>query len=145
MQRNIKREYRRQRAQGWTAPEALRRARTDVRFQHAEDAGLVRLRCEGDDMNPVDMFDAPEGVIERESKRAERDGVWWWCGEYRTHPDSNDWEIADSIGGFIGDDFDGSGYDDDVKSITLGALVAALRSECPHRRRVADYLPIGAH
>lgn len=78
-------------------------------------------------------------VHKAERERANNDGVYGIVGEYCPtgdecddiwHSESRDghrtcgceWEHADSVWGFIGDDWKSSGYDIDVMSATLAAL-----------------------
>lgn len=58
--------------------------------------------------------------------RIERDGVWILCGEYWN---DNEWEMADCCGGFIGDDWENSGYDSDTMDATIQAYQNHLETK----------------
>lgn len=87
--------------------------------------GPLRLRLEPEhecyDDSYIDTWtDVSEE--EREGYRAdlweriERDGVWILLGEFW---DGREWIVAASCGGFIGDDWDRSGYDSDIMYETI--------------------------
>lgn len=121
------REYRKQR-QYYHAELALRAARVELAWREAEARGLVRLQAEPEidcyDDSYIDTWDMSEGRKERAKKevadRIDRDGHWILLSQFLT--DSGEWETADSVGGFIGEDYKNSGYDVDLK---LAALTAA--------------------
>lgn len=136
-------------------PSAARWARESVatlrRWEHAEDAGLVRFRTLPDegpydagDTYDVDMHKdtVPGGeraiVAQRkaEESRLERDGLWGIACDYRVSP-SMPWTPGDSVWGFVGDDWQDSGYDVDVRAETLASLVDALKSRCPVCRKAS--------
>lgn len=124
------------------------RATTQIAFEAAEAAGLVRLRVEPDvfctleglegDMFTPDVWPHVSDRTRGEARAAFRDkvnreGVWHVAGEYF---DGETWQFADSCGGFVGDDWQGSGYDTDIQRATLDALAAVTRCPCcnrPHR------------
>lgn len=105
-------------------------------WEGAKSKGLVRLRVEpsvnawssddlfGDTFNP-DVVDIDPAELKRQEKaaidRANREGVNGIIGEYKCTC-CGQWVQADSVWGFVGDDWKGSGYDLDVMSITLGEL-----------------------
>ena len=144
MHRLIRSEYRRLRGLGFRPPIALDYARTARAWRAAERAGLVELIDAPDDsgyrwddlvgdlFNPRANPDIPAAKLEREQReyreRVDRLGVTRIEGRYRLDPDSDKWELADLVGGFIGDDWRDSGYDADVRAETLSALRAALRA-----------------
>lgn len=83
--------------------------------------------------------------------RIEQEGVWGIVGEYRLsvpdagerftvycgacdrgEPCADHWpESADSCWGFVGTDYESSGYDLDIMGATIDALREALRDRCP--------------
>jgi hypothetical protein len=143
MRPTIKREYEKYRAKGWRAAEAMRHARLYYAFWRRE-AGehdkpdtthCVRLRAVphdasdfddlcGDCFNPEVNRDIPRERIERERAeflaRCNREGVWGLVAEYFDEVD-REWKHADSCFGFLGDDLEGNGYDDDLKKSALDA------------------------
>ncbi len=130
-------------------------AETLTRFEHAEDAGLVKIESQHDD-DPFswelyfdcDVFDPechpghPGGAraILAEKKRAEKTiedyGLMEVQTFYRTRPDG-DWVLADSIGGIEGnaDPRDANGCGPDLMRTALDALADALRSRCKECRQ----------
>lgn len=122
---NRKQEYERLRRLGWTAINAWRTAGANTRFAELEARGLVRVVCEPDECLTIDDLFG-EGGTERELKafeaRCERDGVWHYATEYLDPIDG--WTHADSCGGFVGDDWQDSGYDADMKEAAIEALNA---------------------
>jgi hypothetical protein len=147
--------YRKARAEYWLHPQhycshnlalhQLRQAkyRTDIetRWQEADD--LVRLDVQPDDFADLDnlfgdTFDAasnpdiPPARLEREKQneidRINQDGVWGIVGQYKC-PKCGQWCNADSVWGFIGDDWQDTGYELDVMNATLACLEA---TRCAH-------------
>lgn len=95
------------------------------RFKGAYTLGLVRLikvtdNCYnfedlcGDMYNPAVNPDIPAEQLAREKRnfkaRVNRVGVWDIHLECRETPIS-DWQVVDAMGGCVGDDWIGSGYD----------------------------------
>ena len=60
--------------------------------------------------------------------RIERDGVWDLMYRFRTHP-SRAWESHCACGGIVGDDWKGSGYDDDAKIECMWLLNESFQEE----------------
>jgi hypothetical protein len=110
--------------------------------RHIDDApgtsldcpGAVRLRLVPDDCMSFDDLagdtytaelhpEIPRSVMDRERQayidKINAEGVWGVVGEYWN---GLEWEHADSCFGFVGDDWRGSGYDQDIMSATLSAL-----------------------
>jgi len=114
----LQREYRRLRKQGWDATRALDYARTAEEWD-ALEYGEVQLLIEPDDRYPDDL-------CADDAERANNDGVWGIMGQYRD-PATDKWTTADSVWGFIGDDWRDSGYDYDVKRATLDAWTRAYK------------------
>jgi len=131
----VKTEYYRLRAAGYHAGHALSAARTNARWQALESAGLVEWRVIPDEMADLSWLDQPEFSRQRQSEidRANRLGCWGIAGHYRTEPGGK-WLVGDSVWGFIGDDWQNSGYDPDIKAETISRLVDDLRARCPRCR-----------
>jgi hypothetical protein len=68
-------------------------------------------------------------VRDGEYERARKDGVWGIESQYNLG-DGRGWVSADSVWGFIGDDYKGSGYDDDIRSAAISALRERIRMRC---------------
>jgi hypothetical protein len=133
--------YKQYRRNGYTAENALREARVRVKWAELED-DKVRLQilpdemCDidnlkGDTFNPKANPDVPVSRLEREERefegRVNSDGVWGIMGEYKC-PCCGQWITADSVWGFVGDDWKNSGYDSDVMYSTMIELgVAEVR------------------
>jgi len=91
--------------------------------------------CDMDDLKG-DWFDPDVNAninpnrLEREERefeeRVNREGVWGFRAEYWN---GNEWIETDSIFGFVGDDFIGSNYDDDLIESALDGLSDCLASE----------------
>jgi len=122
MNESIKREYLRLRQQGWTASLAWRAAKVNVRWRELDDE-LVRVRAVVDECMTLEDLagdNASKKELEELQARCERDGVWDYCTEYLDPVDG--WTFADQCGGFVGDDWEDSGYDVDMKQAALDAL-----------------------
>lgn len=142
MNTQIVQEYRKLRKPAWyktschqlRASTALEMARYKINVQTAWDtANNVRLRIEPDydadlddllgetydhkanpDINPAKL----DRERQEEIDRINRLGVYGIIGEYRC-PRCHQWKVADSVWGFVGDDWKESGYDLDVMHETL--------------------------
>lgn len=84
----------------------------------------------GDCFNP-DLNDSinPNRLAREErefEERVNRDGVWGFRAEYWN---GAEWIETNSIWGFVGDDFIGSNYDDDLMESALDALSVCLANE----------------
>lgn len=93
-------------------------------FDMMSDHGFVRLSEDPDDLGLEDLFgdcydpevnsDINPNVLEKQRKAAERrleiEGLWYVESVYRDAA-GDGWHDADGIGGFIGNDFYGSGYE----------------------------------
>lgn len=88
----------------------------------------VRIRFEPDELADLSYLDQDEfsDIRDDEYDRANRDGCWGAIAEYWNEVGA-EWMHADSIWGFIGDDFEGSGYDDDLKRAALEARFQSVR------------------
>jgi DNA-binding Lrp family transcriptional regulator len=113
-----KREYKRLRAKGWTADQALRAAKVLERFRELEAEGLVRFSAH-EDPEPYEHGDV--GDEQETNERIEALGVWGIVSE-RYCAVCEHWTPVDSVWGFIGDDWKDSGYDTDVKLAAIDAI-----------------------
>jgi len=104
-------------------------------WRDLEAAGKVKMDVVPDDDIDLDnilgdVFDPetnpevkPSVLAEQrqaEIDRINRDGVWGIVGYYRS-PTTHEWMQADSTWGFIGSDWNGSGYDVDVMEAAINA------------------------
>lgn len=143
--KELLRLYQRERAKGFQAKWALSNARTRLEWDKHEVAeyssgepidpkrGDVRLRVvpdetcsledlEGDSFNPKANPNIPASRLQRDREdfiaKVNRDAVWGIIGECF---DGEAWQHADSCFGFVGNDWQGSGYDTDIMRATLDA------------------------
>ena len=76
----------------------------------------------GDTFNSDVNTDIKPEILERERQheidRISNDGVWCLVAEYW---DGEEWQCADSVGGFIGNDFSTSGYEPDLMRSAINA------------------------
>ena len=122
-------EYRRLRALGFQAWTALHSARTNVAFEDKEDDGLVRMRIVSDDSPDLSFLDQEcfSDIRRQQLNRANDDGCWGIVSEVKC-PCCGEWTEADSVWGFIADDWKDSGYDSDVKADALAKLAESKRA-----------------
>jgi hypothetical protein len=129
----MSREYWRLRALGWRAQYAFHAARVNVRFEEAERRGLVRFIRQGDDTMTLEDL-AGEGMSERQmldfAYRVDTEGAWYVGTEFQI---GGRWAPADSVGGFVGDDWKDSGYDVDMREAALERLAEATTGRCKGR------------
>lgn len=107
-----------------------------TRWDDAEDKGLVRLTVHpdyhsdiedlaGDTYNPIANPDIQPHILARQYRefvnRVNQEGVWGIQSEHKC-PDCGQWVTDDSVWGFVGDDWEGSGYDLDLKAAALAAI-----------------------
>ena len=124
--------YRQAIAAGWTAERATEWAGAMHALEERED---VRLRTEpdtcwdyedlaGDTYNPEVNDDIPAERLAREERefrnRIDREGVYGLVAE-RKCPACGQWETVDSVWGFVGDDWEMSGYDEDLALAAMAA------------------------
>ena len=78
-------------------------------WEQAEEAGLVRLRCEPEEEDYFGVYGEPDDPEEKAElvRLLEVHGVWWCCAEYLSQDDGS-WQRADSIGMLFGNDLDDS-------------------------------------
>ena len=141
---NVHQEYRRLRAIGWRACDAMRDARTAVEWEKAERAGLVRLGVVPDeemyDDSYIDTWGDNQATCEKLRKKLwakiEREGVYGLLAEVRVN---GQWDTVDSCWGFIGDDWKDSGYDADLKRAALCALDEQYTEEAAELSARATY------
>jgi len=119
MNSTIQREYARLRKLGYPASNAWRAAKVRARF---DGEPCVRLVGETDLLDLDVSWCETERELAELIDRANRDGVWMWRAEYLDPVDG--WTSAWDCSGFIGDDFDDSGYDVDAREAALEALDA---------------------
>jgi hypothetical protein len=117
---NVRKEYARRRALGWTAIYALQSAKTAARFDELKWDDRVRFRVEPDH-SPYEHGDMGPKFEAETNARIERDGLWGIIAEYRC-PHCGAWTVADAVWGFVGLDWLDSGYDTDVKQSAIDAL-----------------------
>lgn len=130
----VRREYARLRGLDWTASSAYRAARVHEAFEAAEADGLVRFEAKVDECADLDELVGDEATEEERAQiaeRCERDGVWGIVSEYLVAPCTacgaqERWEVADSVWGFVGADYEDSGYDVDVKASALEKIGRGL-------------------
>ncbi len=125
-----RRTFARLRSEGFAAPIALHYARIIARWEALEHAGLVRMTREPDN-EPSHALDmewgtgrAAEAARKALAERIERDGVWGIQGWFRITP-MCEWETADAVWGFVGDD-DGGGYQYDIMAETMDTLAKTV-------------------
>ncbi len=125
-------EYRRLRGLGERANVALRSAKIKDEFSYLESLGLVRLIVKPDEFSDLSYLDQEmfADVRQKELDRAERDGTCGIVSQYRVS-DDDDWQEADSVWGFIGDDWKDSGYDSDLMDSAIQAYYSANLSSVP--------------
>lgn len=126
---HVRKHYTRYRALGYCASDALRSAHIVVRFEDEGGSrdggdydGLVKLECDLE-YEPYDHGDDTPAQRKVTNDRIEHEGHWILVSYWRAN-DSDPWEQADAIGGFIGDDWRDSGYDVDLMASALDCLDA---------------------
>jgi len=114
-------------------------------FYYFEGQELVRVEEEPDDgMSMEDLFGdtfddchadtIPGGQRALNAQKAnaydrvDQEGVWVVQSDYEQ---DGDWHTADCIGGFVGDDFDGSGYEPQVCLAAVEQLFESRGLELP--------------
>jgi len=115
------REYKRLRANGFTAVRAYEAASVNARFGSLEQRGLVMLDVVPDLCMYDDSYAENDGERQAIWRRIRNEGTWGIVGKYRLHAD-DDFITYDSVWGFIGDDHVDSGYDADVRARTMARL-----------------------
>ena len=94
-----------------------------VRIIEIVDCHFGMDDLKGDCFNPDVNDNINRNRLVREERefeeRVSSEGVWGYRAEYWN---GTEWAETDSIWGFVGDDFIGSGYDDDLMKSALDAL-----------------------
>lgn len=120
-------EYKRLRAKDWPADQAMRAAKINLAFSKLEKAGLVRLNMEPEFIPWEDLFPClTKAEAKRMAQVVEREGVWILISQYKDR--AGCWEVGDSIGGILGNDWQDIGYDTDLKLAAMRELVQAYAS-----------------
>lgn len=104
-------EYARLRGLGWRACDAWRTAKIRERFAKLEAEGKVQLLCEPECDYYDDSWCDPE-ELKITHARIESEGCWV-LSSAAVGPEGRE-EPCDSVGGFIGEDWRDSNYDDDI-------------------------------
>lgn len=101
-----------------------------VRIVEMPDCHACIDDLKGDCFNPEVNDNINRNRLAREERefedRVSREGVWGYRAEYWN---GAEWIETDSIFGFVGDDFIGSCYDDDLIESALGALAECKKQE----------------
>jgi len=121
-------EYLRLRAMNHPADKALRAAKVNAEF-HRLEGQLVKLDVVADpdphDVSYVDTWGLSLRSTEREKKlildRVRSEGHWCLCAYARSH-ESEDWELVDSVGDFVGNEYVDSAYAVELRATALAAL-----------------------
>lgn len=114
--------YDRLRRAGMDEAAAVRAARVEAAFKYL-DGDVVKLEVVPDDEFNYEGSDSEEDRKEIRDRVA-HDGVWGIRSYWRNHPgEDEDWEEVESIWGFVGDDWKGSGYDTDIMLQALQTYV----------------------
>ena len=139
---------------GFPAQQALRYIKTDTKFRELESHNLVRFsvipdECYDYDNLAGDCYDPkvnsdinPKLLAKREKEfkaRIARTGVWGIQSEYFN---GEEWLTADAVWGFIGYDWEFSGYDTGVKQSATDAYDAVEVCGCCGRPKLTN---LGAH
>lgn len=114
-EQKILREYKRARAQNWTAIHAFHHAKTKVLFDNTPG---VRL-CVECDPDPECCLDVECSDKEKKEliKRVNQEGAWALVSYVQDI--DGEWNVVDSCGGFIGEDWEWSGYEADLMNAAL--------------------------
>ena len=112
-------------------------ANENVRLHIVPDEVCSYEDLDGDTFNPIQNPDIKPEILAREEQREhdriDRDGVWGVVGEYF---DGEKWQHADSCFGFVGDDWENSGYEIDIMAATLESLKTVHTCECCGRPKL---------
>ena len=100
-----------------------------VRMIVVADEGYILDNLKGDTYNAEVNVDIPAKRLEAKEKefeaRVEAEGVCGIIGQYKC-PACGKWEDADSVWGFVGSDWLGSGHDEDVIITAEDTLIRAI-------------------
>lgn len=145
--REIKAHYLRLRALGWRAQGAIQAARTRARFDALKYEGLVKLEEEPDsepyDLSYVDTWtDEPKKAREaykREVRKSiDAHGVWGLVAYWR-RSEEDEWIQVDSCWGFLGNELEDNGYDDDLRRAAIDAFEDDLAEQAAELAGRATY------
>jgi hypothetical protein len=106
-----------------------------------DDLPFDDLYGDGYDESHADTIPGGMRELNAQRKAAERrledEGHWVMFAVFNASNDDGtpDWHTADSIGGFVGEDFWGSGYEDDLRLASLDGLFDHYGGKLP------DYVP----
>jgi len=128
MESKLHKLYRAERKLGFSAADAMRNAKIRTNW-NAICPEYVQLAIVPDcdiDLSYLDQEDCFSTSAKQETiDRCNRDGAWGIVGQYRL-TDESEWITVDSCWGFVGDDWENSGYDIDIMQATLDALRDAI-------------------
>lgn len=149
MDPSVLKYYKRYRAKNYPAHSAMYLAKVRAAWDVAESNGLVRVRAEVEidcyDDSYIDTWDVSDAKKERYRKevydRIDREGYWIYFTEYRL-TDDEPWEVAESCGGFIGEDWIDSGCDIDMMVAALDALDKCYQAEADEIVSRATYASV---
>ena len=132
-------------AKRWDPDRAGMYADTKIAFDKLVESGDVHLRIESYyDADPEDLMgdlfepeanpDIPEVELQSEKtsyiQRMDDEGIWGVIGEFKC-PYCESWIEADSVWGFVGNDWKESGYDEDIMNTTMEKLNEAMSKTKP--------------
>lgn len=125
---NERKTYKELRAKGWKASEAKRHAKLYALVNNELDS-LVRLAAVADDSFDIDNVAPMADDAEREAtySRVNSEGFWGCVSQFRLSTE-DDWIDADSVWGFVGDDFIDSGYDADLLESAIAEREAYINA-----------------
>lgn len=118
------------RNKGFMAPQAYYFAKVKALWDVYEPLGVIQFRVVPDELEYDDSYIDTWGFSKRAAKyqkeklwkKIEQEGVWRILTEIRC-PYCLSWTHVDSIGGFIGEDYNDSGYDWEVKAAAVEAVL----------------------
>lgn len=125
-----KEEYKRLRAKGWPAKSAWETAAINTAFWlRSEIEGRLRFEVIPDVLDYDDSYLECQGLTPSQIKRARKE-LWRRIENEGVHmitslvrcPCCDEQTPADSVSGFIGRDYEDSGYDSDLKQSALNKL-----------------------
>jgi len=105
-------------------------------FEELQQIGLLRFRIVPDEtyyddsyVDTWDISEAEKAKTKKEiSKRIKDEGVWGIAVDKKCS-ECGRWDEVDSVYGFIGNEYENSGYDTDMKAAGLKAIKETYRSK----------------